>query len=85
MNDLNRPHSLAFNLPVFLCDSHQSIFWAELKNIPLVNYLEHDQVTCTISINLPLNKETLNRLNYLFSYWHIDQNILQLLSTPVNK
>lgn len=67
---------LTFDLPVFLCESHQRIFWTELKSISGITHLCRDKFSFTLTINTPLEKETYNKLYYLFSYWHIEQTPL---------
>ena len=65
-----------FNLPIFLCDSHQGIFWTELKSISGITDLCSDKLSFTLTINTPIEKETYNKLQYLLSYWHIEQSSL---------
>ncbi len=74
---------IIFNSPIFICKTHQDIFFGRLRALPAYNCVIGTGSTITLLLNEPVDKPSVAELKSIFNHWAIDLSPLSNLTTKV--
>ncbi len=72
-----------FDSPVFICKSHQEIFFGRLRALPAYNCIIGTDSAITLLLNEPVDEASIDELVSIFNHWTLDLSSLFSLTTKV--
>lgn len=76
---------ITFKRPIFICKTHQEIFFGRLRALPTYNAVIGTDLDITLLLNEPVDKLSNEELTNIFSHWGINLSALSCLLAKVNK
>ncbi len=67
---------ITFNSPVFICKTHQKVFFSRLREIPAYNSVIGTDSTTYLLLNEPIDEQSVAELKNIFDHWAIDSSPL---------
>jgi hypothetical protein len=61
-----------FSSPIFICKTHQEIFFGRLRALPAYNCVIGTDCTITLLLNEPVDKSSIEELKSIFDHWTLN-------------